>query len=63
MSKLSLLLKSRTFWTVAVVFVYNGLVAVTGTIPNIPWLSDVINILGLVMASYFHVNPSQNYNG
>ena len=57
-----LFLKSRTFWTVVVVFVYNGLTSLVPVLPNVPWVSDAVNALGLIMATYFHINPSRTYN-
>jgi hypothetical protein len=58
MSKITLALKSRTFWTVAVMVVLNVL-------PHLPFNGEtrdlITGVLGL-LAAYFHVNPSQNYN-
>lgn len=56
------ILKSRTFWTVVVLAAYNLCVAVVQIIPNIGWVSTIINLLGIVLATYFHINPSQTYN-
>lgn len=53
--------KSRTFWSTVVLAVYNILVA-AGSIYVSPILTDGVNVLGLVLISYFHVNPSQQYN-
>lgn len=55
---------SRTFWTVAVVMAYDDVQIA------IPFLHGgvavfaalVVNFLGLVLATYFHINPSQRYN-
>ncbi len=60
MNKIQLALGSRTFWTIAIAIVINTINANTKFIPaNI---LDIVNpILGL-LATYFHVNPSQNYN-
>lgn len=59
MNKISLALKSKTFWTIAVAIVVNTINANNQFIPTN--VLDILNpILGL-MASYFHVNPSQNY--
>lgn len=54
------ILRSRTFWTVLIVFVYNGLVATQSLLPL--WVSGIVNILGLILSTYFHINPSQQYN-
>lgn len=53
------LLKSRTFWTLVVMFVVNGYAAISKQVPaNV----DVIaNVLLSMLASYFHTNPSQTY--
>lgn len=53
------LLKSRTFWTLVVMFVVNGYAAVS---KNVPANVDVIINLVLTSAgAYFHTNPSQQY--
>jgi regulator of PEP synthase PpsR (kinase-PPPase family) len=59
MNKVSLALKSKTFWTIVIAIVVNTINANQQFIPmNV---LDIVNpILGL-MATYFHVNPSQNY--
>lgn len=59
MNKVSLALKSKTFWTIVVAIVVNTINANQQFIPmNV---LDILNpILGL-MATYFHVNPAQNY--
>lgn len=54
--------KSRMFWTAVVVALYNVLVAEFQMFPNYMWLSTAIDVLGVVMMTYFHVNPSQQYN-
>jgi hypothetical protein len=59
MSKLSLILGSRTFWTVVVIFVLNGFNGIHGMIPA-GWVLPLDTVLGL-LAVYFKVNPSQNY--
>lgn len=59
MNKLVQILKSRTFWTLVVLFVINGVDGIRESIPsNIGTLVDLV--LG-VLATYFHVNPSQQY--
>jgi hypothetical protein len=58
MSKFALALKSRTLWTVVVMLVFN-------LIPHLPVdqsVKDLVNGILTLLAAYFHVNPSQNYN-
>jgi hypothetical protein len=55
------LFKSRLFWSAAVLGLYNCLI-VAGTFYVSPYLTDVINILGFILITYLHVNPSQQYN-
>lgn len=50
---------SRTFWTVVAMFVVGGLNAITPVLP--PNVQAVVVALLGVLATYFHVNPSQNY--
>lgn len=60
MNKISLALKSRTFWTVALVVLINTVNANSSLMG--PHTLDIVNtILGLLI-TYFHVNPSQVYN-
>lgn len=59
MNKIWLTLKSRTFWTLVVLFVVNGVASVHSMIPA-GWVPLVDGFLG-VLTIYFHVNPSQNY--
>lgn len=61
MDKLILLFKSRTFWSLVVLFVYNGFIGISPSLPSVGVISDVVNALGFLLISYFHVNPSQNY--
>jgi hypothetical protein len=50
------------FWTVTIMVAYNILVGL-GTVVTAPWITDVVNILGLILSTYnFHINPSQQYN-
>lgn len=54
-------IKSRTFWTIVAMFVIGGGNAV---VPMIPVGLQAIAIGGLgILATYFHVNPAQSYNG
>ena len=51
--------KSRTFWTLVVMFVVNGVSAIHSSIPaNLMPLID--GILGIATI-YFKMNPSQQY--
>lgn len=59
MKKIPLILKSRTTWTLVVLFVINGLNGIHDMIPAM-WLAPIDSLLG-VLAIYFHVNPRQNY--
>lgn len=59
MSKIQLALQSRTFWTIVITIVLNTIAANSSLIPA--GIMDLLNpILGL-LATYFHVNPSQVY--
>lgn len=60
MNKIVLGLKSRTTWTVVAMFLIGGISAVQSLIPA-QYVGLVEGGLGL-LAMYFHVNPSQNYN-
>ena len=60
MFKLAQVLKSRTFWTLVVMFIINGITGIREHI-NPGWLTTIDAILGIV-ATYLHVNPSQNYH-
>jgi hypothetical protein len=51
---------SRTFWTVAAMFVIGGLNAITQALPA-DFQAAAMGILS-VLAVYFHINPSQRYN-
>jgi len=60
MDKFQLALKSRTTWTIVVLFVIGGFQNITGYIPES--IMPIINsVLGL-LAIYFKISPSQNYN-
>lgn len=60
MNKFKQVFKSRTFWTLVVLFVVNGVASVHDFIPT-SVLPSLEAVLGLATV-YFHVNPSQNYN-
>lgn len=59
MNKITLALKSRTFWTLIVLFVVNGVNAIHDSIPATN-LQVVDAILGFLI-TYFHISPSQQY--
>lgn len=48
------LLNSPEFWTIAIISLYNVLVPVSGAIPNNMWLTGIVNVLGLIIASVQH---------
>jgi hypothetical protein len=59
MNKIILAFKSRTFWTVVLLICLNTVPELKGLVSQNAL--DVINgILGLI-ATYFHVSPSQEY--
>ena len=60
MYKIGQALKSRTFWTLVLMFIINGISGVREQI-NPGWLTTIDSVLG-ILAAYFHVNPSQNYH-
>ena len=60
MTKLGLMFKSRTFWTLVVMFLVNGIAGIHNMIPA-TWLPFVDGILGILVI-YFKLNPSQSYN-
>lgn len=54
-------LTSRTFWTAVLLGIYN-LATVYGVLyPQAAWLPIVVNIVGTILITIFHVNPSQTY--
>jgi hypothetical protein len=54
-------LKSRTFWTLVVTFLFNGFEAVEPTLRLDPSVLVMINAVLGIVATYFHINPSQSY--
>jgi hypothetical protein len=54
------LLKSRTVWTFAFMFVVGGINALTNVLP--PTLDTVLLGAAGLLGVYFKVNPSQTYN-
>ena len=53
------ILKSRTFWTIVVLFLVSGVTAIKAFIPTS--LQPVVDLVLSALAVYFHVNPSQDY--
>lgn len=56
------ILKSRTFWVSLLLGVYNLGSFYAGMFASVHWLPIAVNALGLILITYFHVNPSQTYN-
>jgi hypothetical protein len=54
------ILKSRMFWTAVITFVVVGGNAIVPMLP--PNVEAVVTGLLLLLATYFHINPSQTYN-
>lgn len=52
------ILKSRTFWTSILLFVFNGFNAISGSIPSA--YSVPINFVLGALITYFHVQGVQN---
>ena len=59
MDKIKLALKSRTFWTSVVLFLFNTVTALHTLIPA-SYVPLVDAILGLLVVK-FHLSPSQDY--
>jgi len=59
MRKIFSYLKSRTVWTIVVLFLINGVSGIREYIPA-NWLPAVNGILG-ILAIYFRVKPRQDY--
>ena len=59
-TKFGQLITSRTTWTLVVLLLVNVIPAVKNVFPNIAWL-DTVNTLLVVVAGYFHINPSSVY--
>lgn len=49
-------LSSKTFWSTVVLVVYNFVTAIVPVFPNVGWLSTIVNLLGLVLITVFHVS-------
>ena len=59
MNKLGKLLKSRTFWSVVVLFAVSGVEGVRDVVPAnlLPYVQAILGMATL----YFKANPSQDY--
>lgn len=57
--KILLILKSRTFWTLVAMFIVGGTNAIVAYLPA--GLEPVVMAALGVLATYFHITPSQNY--
>ncbi len=53
--KLSIAVKSRTVWTIVVMFLIGGIVGVKNMLPP-AWVTLIDALLG-ILAIYFRVNP------
>ena len=51
-------LKSKTFWSIVFMFLYNGYAAISGQLP--PDLTVIINAVVGMLATYFHVAGVNN---
>jgi hypothetical protein len=60
MLKVAQALKSRTFWTLVALFIINGINGIHNQIP--PALLTLVDVGMTMLATYFHVNPRQNYS-
>lgn len=53
------ILKSKTFWSAVVTIAYNFFATVVPLYPNVPWVSTVFDLLGMISVSYFHISGVQ----
>ncbi|MEK9207431.1 MAG: hypothetical protein AAB922_03050 [Patescibacteria group bacterium] len=53
------LLKSRTFWTLVFMLVFNVFAAVEGNLN--PMFVSIVDAILTTLAAYFKLNPSQKY--
>ena len=60
LKKLLQALKSRTFWTIVVTFLVNGISAVRNFLPA--YALPVVDVVLMVATVYFHIYPKQNFN-
>lgn len=54
------LFKSRTFYSAVVLVAYNFFTAIVPVFPNVAWIGTVVNLLGIIAVSYFHVSGISN---
>jgi hypothetical protein len=59
MNKIIKVLKSRTFWTIVVLVLFNGVSSIRNLVA--PEYQPILDILLGLAATYFHINPSQKY--
>lgn len=52
--------KSRTFWTIVVMFIVTGGNAIVPMLP--PGIQVIVTAILGIMAAHYHTNPSQQYN-
>lgn len=57
------LLKSRTFWSLVVLFLYNGFTSLIPVFPNVAWITIIVNALGFISISYFHQQTGNSTTG
>lgn len=55
------LLRSKTFWTLVVMFLYNGYAAISGQLPGD--VTVIVNIIFTALGSYFHLQTGQSTAG
>ncbi len=55
------LLRSKTFWTVVFMFVFNGYAAISGQLPGDVTL--IVNTVLSVIASIFHLETGKSTTG
>lgn len=60
MQTIKKLATSRTAWTIAVLFLINGINGIHDSIPA--GLVTSVDAILSILAAYFHANPSQAYN-
>lgn len=53
------LIKSRTFWTIVIMFLVGGIQSIHAVFPG-DWATVAEGFLGM-LATFYHLNPSQNY--
>lgn len=49
-------------WAVVFLAAYNTLATIPANAGNLVYINGAINIVGMILATYFHVNPSQQYS-